>query len=159
MTTRMLFDTESVFGDVVDMYDAAVDGERWTDIWPCDLLTIEVGDRVFLIEPEEGIFASGVVVTVNSDDYDTLEEVEGASVSDAYLLNPFDADEPYFVQIELDAVVPYDAPLTWDMLQESEALMDVDWTFELSGEEIDDTIAIAIEARWDDYIDRVGIRL
>lgn len=159
MTTRMLFDGESIFQDVVDMYDAAVDGERWTDIWPCDVITVEVGDRVFFIEPEEGIFASGVVVTVNSDEYDTLDEVEDTAVSDAYLVNPFGGEEPYFVQIELDAVVPYDSPMTWDMLQESETLMDFDWTFELSGEEVDDAIADAIESRWEDYVDRVGVRL
>ncbi|TNE45147.1 MAG: hypothetical protein EP343_28160 [Deltaproteobacteria bacterium] len=159
MTTRILFDSNSAMDDASELYNTAVDGGELANIWPCDVTDIEVGDRFFLVDPDEGIYGSGVVISVDTDEYDMLEEDDGNAVSDAYLEYPYSNTESYYIQIEFDAAVPYDELLSWDMLQESEELADMDWTFETSGEELDEDIAEIVESRWDDYIDRVGCRI
>lgn len=159
MTTRVMFDSISAMGDASELYETAMEGNELTKIWPCDINSVEVGDRFFLIDPDEGIYASGVVVSVDTDEFDMLEEDDGNAVSDAYIDDAYNDTDAYYIQVELDAVVPYDELLSWDMLQESDELMDMDWTFEMSGDILDEEVAEVIESRWDDYIDRVGERI
>lgn len=168
MSVRLLSDPHGLYFDLYDMFESALEGEQWTDRWPCGAnRDIAVGDTAFIVVAGEhnspAIFARAQIAAADEQDQVRLLDPADADLSAAYCRNVLGADpQILFVRIVVDSVVnPFAADAEGEDLEELLALADLDQpacvgvdfvALALSGEALPDACAALIQERWEGQI-------
>ncbi|KAB8143731.1 hypothetical protein F8S13_07420 [Chloroflexia bacterium SDU3-3] len=168
MSVRLLSDPHGLFYDIFDMFESALDGEQWTDRWPCGAnRKIAVGDTAFIVVAGEqgspAIFARAQVIAADERDQVRLLDPDSADLSEAYCRNVLGADpQILFVRIVVDSVVnPFAADAEGEDLEELLALAELDQpacvgtdlpAMALSGEALPEACAALVQERWEGQI-------